>query len=400
MAAFDDFMQQVLGTVSPQAQAQIATAAPNTPTLQPQPQAPASPPMSITQTPDDPSDPSHPFSTLPHPAVAGVVAAQDPDAPSFRSQVRGPFGSHGVLADILGNILEPNHYNARVQYAKEADIVKDFASDPQGTMLRLTALEGIPAAQQFQSNNATIGHVNAETGQLQQATALSQATMPAVVADKQAQAANVARNILGSAKDASTYPAAYNLAARYLAPLHMTPEDLGAPTTYDADKLAMVVRGGMTGKEQSDADYHQARIGQIDADQSFNHGFKQQQLALQGRNIDSEIQTRAGNLGVARTNAATSQTNAQTNRARVGVAAGAAATQARNVDSEIADRLWRQQHPGAAGVAVANERAKLKGAGGAALATPPYDPAKFKGHVVPDPHGGKPWISDGVKWHQ
>lgn len=289
-------------------------------------------PLSVTDV--------NPINTTPDTSGLNVQSPQLQAPASFTSQVKGPFGSHGVLGNVLGILGDivlsgaglPPQYLPKLQMAHQADAMakNDFANDPQGTLARLTSVIGAPQAQQIYDEQS----LNA---QRQQQVKLAQAKLPFEIADQKQKVYNYARSVAATATD-KNYPQVYNQVSRLLSNVGGTPDEIGLPTSYDPEAIKSVQMGGMTGAEQNTAGYHDSRLKQIDqqhAEQSRHNltteGVAQQNANSTAANVASEIKYRPVTAGAAATNAA-----ANTSRA---------ADTTRNTDSLIQQRQWNQDHP-------------------------------------------------------
>lgn len=159
------------GQVSPEMQARLMAGM--TPGAQPSP------------APADATQPGVPPTAPP--------VSQSPTAPpgqTHLSQVRGPFGTKGVLGDVLGHVMDiflvnaglKPEYTQRVQQAKYADALGDFENDPQGAVNRLSQAGYIDQAQTLQNNLVHQQYETVEEQKDRQDMIIKQLTKPADLA--------------------------------------------------------------------------------------------------------------------------------------------------------------------------------------------------------------------------
>lgn len=288
-------------------------------------------------------------------------------------QVNGPFKTHGVVGDILGHLMDMvlvgsglnPEYSPRVHAAKEADALGDFQNDPQGAVTRLAKIDPVQAMQLQQNtiiNQARQAQIKNDTIKNQ----LELAMAPGKILEQNTKSLTGLQGLAMTAND-NNAPTIASRISKLIAQYGL--QDF-APTDMSAAGLKAWGEAGIDPGTQltlaQKATEQAAQLAQ--GDRRIN--IEQQNADTNKANVGSEIGNRGVMAGIANRNADTNARNADTN-------ASLAPLKKANIDSQIAARAAKiRPNPD----------------------VPPYDPAKYSGHSVPDKAGRGTWVSNGKAW--
>lgn len=270
-------------------------------------------------------------------------------------QHKGMFGVHGTLRDIIGGLgdamLVQAGRNPMYDPARDQEKIGDaFQQHGFGTPEAMQAVAAInpQLAQQMYTQKAMDDY--RQTGLGIRAEGVRGRNAHYAEGDRTSAIRSLG-GLAAAAKDDASWDSLYEVARKRLERVGMTPDDVGLPKTFNAEAAKNWAKTTANWKEQQAVEQTQQRIDN-QADQ-FDRTLPIKQRVA-------------------------------------GASASRAATAARVAPSTIA------RNEASADLS----RSKTKGGGAsapAAGASPPYDPAKYKGKTANSPNGEK-WVSDGTKW--
>jgi hypothetical protein len=320
---------------------------PVNPTAQAQPTAPSEAPVApIAIAPAPTAAPvqqqAPPPPPQPNPDAAAVQQLQAappanlgvPDVPKKTNlqQVTGPFGSHGLLGSILGHVgdallvnagLAPE-YQPKIQAAKEADAIADFASNPSAAMTRLAAVAGADKAARFRDDWLLGSQRILQTAKTQADLDQAHQLNPLVVAEagQKAKAGiySLAATLPDNA-DRATIKAVYGKVSGALAGLNLKNDLPDVDNMSDADAAQAMKLWAKQGVDVKDQ-INEARQAAKDASEVKHNGvmekIAQQNANSTSANVASEVQYRPVTAGASATSAGAAALNADTNRQLLG----------------------------------------------------------------------------------
>lgn len=242
--------------------------------------------------------------------------------------VNGPLGTHGVVGDILGHLMDmalvqsglKPEYSTRLQAAKDSDVLDGYDADPIAAINRVRAID--PARGDQMLNDL---YSNIYKQQLAKTSAAAQAKdvaeLPGVQSDAKTKVFGSIANLVNSPGAVKNWAAVRTYADKTLRANGL--DTLADTLPSDPSGAKDWALGSVSVDKQADNARADLLAGNTVRHDKVIEG-------IEGMNA----QTSRGQLGVAQQNA---NTNAQ-----------GKADQSRNIDSEIGYRAWQQTHGDAA----------------------------------------------------